>query len=83
MSFYFDLIPFLSLVIVKLKLVVSPGLLILTRTAINQYNTIKYLVRFCPKVTVHMLFDGEEYQAATVMSVIVQEISPHFHEQAL
>ena len=70
--------------IVKCKLVVSPGLLILTRAAINQYNTIKYLVHFCPEVTVHMLSDGEEYQAATVMlSVIVQEISPHFCEQAL
>ena len=59
---------FLSVVIVKLKYVASPGLLILTRAATNPiFRT------FCLEVTVHMLSDGEEYhQAATViLSVIV------------
>ena len=67
-------VPFLSVVAVKLKLVVSPEML-LTRVANNPVLT-KYLTS--PEVVtvaIRLLYDGGEYQYATV-PVIVQVIAP-------
>ena len=68
-------VPFLSVVAVKLKLVVSPDML-LTRVANNQVLLTKYLT--CPEVltiAIGLLSDGGEYQAA-VLPVTVQVTAP-------
>ena len=74
-SVHLTCVPFLSVVALKIKLVVSPGLLILTRDAINPVLP-KLLT--CPvSVTVAMglIFDGGEYQCAG-LSVVVQVTAP-------
>ena len=66
-------VPFLSVVAVKLKLVVSPGLLTLTRAAVNP---VLPTLLTCPVfVTVAIWYDGGEYQSA-LLPVIVQVTSP-------
>ena len=67
-------VPFLSVVAVKFKLVVSPGLLILTRAAVNP---VLPTLLTCPELTVAMglLSDGGEYQCAK-LPVIVQVTAP-------
>ena len=59
-STHLTCVPFLSVVAVKLKLVVSPGLLILTRVAVNQELSTGLT---CPEIifTMGLLFDGGEY----------------------
>ena len=73
-SAHLTCVPFLSVVAVKLKLVVSPELL-LTKVAVNPVLP-KLLT--CPEiVTVAMglLSDGGEYQAA-ILLVIIQVTDP-------
>ena len=62
-------VPFLSVVAVKLKLVVSPELL-LTKAAVNPVLSI---LLTNPELTVVMgvLSDGGEYQAATLPVIII------------
>ena len=75
-SLHLTCVPFLSIVAVKLKLVVSPGLLTLTRAATNP---VPPTLLTCPELTVAMGrlsgSDGGEYQVAT-LPVIVQVIAP-------
>ena len=73
-STHLTCVPFLSVVAVKLKLVVSPELL-LTRLAINP--VLRKILTSPEVVTVAMrlLTDGGEYQAAT-LPVIVQVTAP-------
>ena len=71
-SVHLTCVPFLSVVAVKLKLVVSPGLLTLTRAAVNP--VLATLVT-CPELTVAMESDGGEYQVAK-LPVIVQVTAP-------
>ena len=73
-SLHLICVPFLSVVAVKLKLVVIPGLLILTRAATNPEPPT---LLTCPELTVAMglVSDGGEYQCAR-MPVIVQVIAP-------
>ena len=71
-STHLTCVPFLSVVAVKLKLVVIPGLLMLTRAATNPEPPT--LVT-CPELTVAMESDGGEYQAAR-LPVIVQVTAP-------
>ena len=73
-STHLTCVPFLSVVAIKHKLVVSPEVL-LTRAAVNPVLSI---LLTCPEiVTVAMgvLSDGGEYQAAT-LPVIVQVSAP-------
>ena len=73
-SLHLTCVPFLSVVAVKIKLVVSPELL-LTKTAVNPVLP-KLLT--CPEivtVAIGLLSDGGEYQAAT-LPVIVQVTAP-------
>ena len=72
-SLHLTCVPFLSVVAIKLKLVVSPELLTLTRAAINSV----LLLTTSPELTVAMrvLSDGGEYQAAWP-PVIVQVSAP-------
>ena len=72
-SLHLTCVPFLSVVAVKLKLVVSPELL-LTKAAVNPELSI---LLTNPELTVAMgvLSDGGEYQCAR-MPVIVQVIAP-------
>ena len=72
-SLHLTCVPFLSVVAVKLKLVVSPELL-LTKAAVNPVLSI---LLTNPELTVAMgvLSDGGEYQAAT-LPVIVQVTAP-------
>ena len=73
-STHLTCVPFLSVVAVKLKLVVSPELL-LTKAAVNL--VLPKLLTSPEVVTLAMglLSDGEEYQAAT-LPVIVQVTAP-------
>ena len=73
-SLHLICVPFLSVVAVKLKLVVSPELL-LTKAAVNP--VLPKLLTSPEVVTVAMrlLYDGGEYQAAT-LPVIVQVTAP-------
>ena len=63
-------VAFISVVVVKLKLVVSPELLIITRTPVK---SVLATLLTCPELTVAMgvLSDGGEYQPAR-LPVIVQ-----------
>ena len=72
-STHLTCVPFLSVVAVKLKLVVSPEVL-LTRAAVN--SVLSKSVTF-PELTIAMgvLSDGGEYQAAT-LPVIAQLTAP-------
>ena len=72
-STHLTCVPFLSVVAIKLKLVISPGLLTLTRGAVNSM----LLLAMSPELTVAigLLPDGGEYQAAT-LPVIVQVSAP-------
>ena len=72
-SAHLTCVPFLSVVAIKLKLVVSPGLLTLTRAPVNSV----FLLTTSPELTVAMgvLSDGGEYQATT-LPVIVQVSAP-------
>ena len=69
-STHLTCVQFSSVVVVKLKLVVSPGLLTLTRAAVNP---VLATLLTCPKLTIAIasLSDGREYQAAR-LPVIVQ-----------
>ena len=72
-STHLTCVPFLSVVAVKLKLVVSPEIL-LTKAAVKPVLSI---LLTCPELTVAtgVLSDGGEYQAAT-LPVIVQVTAP-------
>ena len=73
-SAHLTCVPFLSVVAVKIKLVVSPDLLF-TKTAV--YPVLLKLIT-CPEiVTVAMglISDGGEYQAA-ILPVVVQVTAP-------
>ena len=72
-STHLTCVPFLSVVAIKLKLVVSPDIL-LTRATVNP---VLSTLLTNPEVTVAMgiLSDGGEYQAATLF-VIVQVSAP-------
>ena len=72
-STHLTCVPFLSVVAIKLKLVVSPALLTLTRAAVNSV----LLLTTSPELTVAIgvLSDGGEYQIAWP-SVIVQLTAP-------
>ena len=65
-------VPFLSVVVLKLKLDLSPRLLIFTKTAVNQVlgNIVQYLL--CIN---GITICGGEYQAAT-LPIIVQMTAP-------
>ena len=69
-SAHLTYVPFLLVVAVKLKLFVSPELLILTRATVKP---VLSTLLTCPELTVAMglLSDGGEYQAAR-LPVIVQ-----------
>ena len=62
---------FLLVVAIKLKLVVSPGLLMVTRAAVNPVLSTGLT---CLELTVATELDGGEYQPAT-LPVIVQVIA--------
>ena len=72
-SLHLTCVPFLSVVAIKLKLVVSPEVL-LTRAAVNP---VLSTLLTCPELTVAMglLSDGGEDQDAT-LPVIVQVSAP-------
>ena len=67
-------VPFLSVVAIKLKLVVSPEVL-LTRAAVNPVLSILLTSPEVVTVAIGLLCDGGEYQAAT-LPVIVQVSAP-------
>ena len=74
-SLHLTCVPFLSVVAVKLKLVVSPGLFILTRATINP---VLGALKTCPKeltVPMAVLSDEGEYQCAK-LPFIVQVSAP-------
>ena len=74
-SLHLTCVPFLSVVAVKLKLVVSPELL-LTRAAVNAVLLPNFIT--CPEVVtpaMGLLYDGGEYQT-NVLPVIVQVTAP-------
>ena len=74
-SLHLTCVPFLSVVAVKLKLVVSPGLLTFTRAAVNP---VLGPLKTCPKeltVAMAVLSDGGEYQC-TKLPFIVQVTAP-------
>ena len=73
-STHLTCVPFLSVVAVKLKLIVSPGLLILTIAAVNPVLAT-LLTCWERIVAMGLLFDGGEYQYPKA-PVIVQMISP-------
>ena len=67
--------PFLSVVAIKLNLVVIPGLLTLTRPAVNR---VLLTLLTCPVlviVAMELLSDGGEYQSA-LLPVIIQVTAP-------
>ena len=69
-SIHLTCVPFLSVVAVKLKLVVSPELLMLTRAAVNP---VLGPLKICPKeltVAMGVLSDGGEYQCAKLPFIL-------------
>ena len=73
-SIHLTCVPFLSVVAVKLKLVVSPGLLILTRAAGNPVLATLPTFLILTVATI-LLSDGGEFQVAK-LPVIVQVTAP-------
>ena len=74
LSLHLTCVPFLSVLAIKLKLVVSPELLLLTRAAVNP---VLGLFKTCPEriIAMEILSDGGEYQYAR-LPVIVQVSAP-------
>ena len=73
-SVHLTCVPFLSVVAVKFKIVVSPGLLILTRAAVNPVLGILSTFLVLTVATI-LLSDGGECQVAT-LPFIAQVTAP-------
>ena len=74
-STHLTCVPFLSIVAVKLKLVVSPELLILTKAAVNPVLATLLTSPEVVTVAMRLRSDGGEYQVTT-LPVIVQVTAP-------